>query len=50
LLAAIAQQLLAPSDGFQKPLQGPNCHALRERHRLDILPLHVAKQPADINR
>lgn len=50
LLAAIAEQFLIPGDGFEKPLQSPHRDALREGHRLDILPLHVAEQPADINR
>ena len=50
LLTAIAKQLLIPLNGFEKPLQRPRSNSPRERHRFDILTLHIAEQPADVNR
>jgi hypothetical protein len=49
LLAAVAEPLLVPGDGLQKTLQCPRRNLLIQRHRLDILSLHVAEQSADID-
>jgi hypothetical protein len=49
LLAAVAEPLLVPGDGLQKTLQCPRRNLLIQRDRLDILPLHVAEQSADID-
>jgi hypothetical protein len=50
LLAAVAEPLLVPPDGLQKSLERADGHALSQRERLDILALHVAEQPANVNR
>jgi len=50
LLAAVAEPLFVPADGFEKSLERADGHALSQRERLDILALHVAEQPADVNR
>ncbi len=50
LLAAIAEPLFVPPDRLEKSLQGAGRHPLSQRHRLDILALHVAQQPANVNR
>lgn len=50
LLAAVAEPLFVPADGFEKALQRADGHALSQRERLDILALHVAEQPANVNR
>lgn len=50
LLAAVAEPLFVPADGFEKPLERADGHALSQRERLDILALHVAEQPAHVNR
>lgn len=49
LLAAVAEPLLVPADGFEKALQRADRHALSQRERLDILPRHVAEQPTHVN-
>ena len=50
LLAAVAEPLFVPADRFEKPLQGADGYALSQRQRLDILALHIAEQPAHVNR
>ena len=50
LLAGVAEPLFVPADGFEKSLQGAGRHPLSQRQRLDILALHVAEQPANVNR
>lgn len=50
LLTAVAEQLFVPRNGFEKPLQRPRSNSPRERHRFDILTLHIAEQSADVNR
>jgi hypothetical protein len=50
LLAAVAEPFFVPADRFEKPLQGADGYALSQRQRLDILALHIAEQPAHINR
>jgi hypothetical protein len=50
LLAAVAKPLFVPADRFEKSLERADGHSLRQRHRLDILALHVAQQPANVNR
>ena len=50
LLAAVAETLLVPPDGFEKSLQAAGRHPLSQRERLDILALHVAEQPANVYR
>lgn len=50
LLAAVAKPHFVPADGFEKSLERANGHALSQRERLDILALHVAEQPANVNR
>ena len=50
LLAAVAEQLLVPLNRFEKPLQCPHGDSTRERHRFDILALHIAEQPANVDR
>lgn len=50
LLAAVAEPLFVPADGFEKSLERADGHALSQRKRLDILALHVAEQPANVNR
>lgn len=50
LLAAVTQPLFVPPDGFEKTLERAGRHALSQRERLDILALHIAEQPANVNR
>jgi hypothetical protein len=50
LLAAVAEPLFVPADGFEKSLERPDRHPLSQRHCLDILALHMAEQTANINR
>jgi hypothetical protein len=50
LLAAVAEEFFVPPDRFEKSLERADGHALSQRERLDILALHVAKQPANVNR
>jgi len=50
LLAAVAEPLFVPADGFEKSLQGAGRHPLSQGERLDILALHVAEQPTNVNR
>jgi hypothetical protein len=49
LLAAVAESLFVPADGFEKALQRADGDALGQRQRLDILTLDVAEQPAHVN-
>jgi hypothetical protein len=50
LLATVADLLLVPGDGLEKALQCPRRNLLIQRHRLDILALHVAQQSTHVNR
>ena len=50
LLAAVAELLLVPRDGFEKTLERPGSHPLIQGQGLHILALHVTEQPADVNR
>lgn len=50
LLAAVAELLLVPSDGFEKTLERARSNPLVQCHRLHVLPLHVTEQTANINR
>jgi hypothetical protein len=50
LLAAVAETLFVPPDRFEKTLQRPGSHPLSQRHRFDVLSLHIAEQPANVNR
>lgn len=50
LLAAVAEPLFVPADGFEESLERADGHALSQRERLDILALHVAEQTANVNR
>jgi hypothetical protein len=49
LLAAVAEPLFVPPDRFEKSLERPGSHPLSQGDRLDILALHAAEQPADVN-
>lgn len=50
LLAAVAEPLFVPPDRFEKALQRADGDALSQRERFHILALHVAEQPAHVNR
>jgi hypothetical protein len=50
LLAAVTEPLFVPSDRFEKSLERAGRNPQSQRDRLHVLALHVAEQPANINR
>lgn len=49
LLTAVAELHFVPLNRFEKPLQRPRSNSPSERHRFDILALHIAEQSLHVN-